>query len=313
MKTQIRARGVTSSAENVTALACTTRGEEDLRTDGIPRTLCSANQFESDPVVAVLYDIPEERWRRIHIIQDNIDAAIVEKVPKSRAPCGYYVGQAASRGRRNFLKLGPIEIAEQLWPLGPGCAPVALVHRRVNVAIRHKNVQEPIVIKVYKPSPPREEGDRGASQSCPKGDVREIVVAIICVERLVVVRECGDKEVHSTVAIVISHGYSHGRLRQSLICQSEAGQITHIFKSAVVKIAIEIPRHGIVGHGQIHPAIVIHVHKHRGQTVIALRVGDAALLAHICERAITIVVEQMIAFSRQTAGPARYRHAAKLT
>src|SRR5256712_8247739 len=191
MKTRIRARGVTSSAENVTALPCTTRGQEDLRTDGIPRTLCSANQFESDPVVAVLYDIPEERGRRIHIIQDNVDAAIVEKVPKSRAPCGYYVGQAASRGRRNFLKLGPIEIAEQLWPLGPCCAPVPLVDRRIDVAIRNKNVQKTVVIKVHKPGPPPEERNCGTSQSCPKGDVREIVAAIVSVKCLVVVRECG--------------------------------------------------------------------------------------------------------------------------
>src|SRR5256885_5242967 len=68
MKTQIRARGITSSAENVAALVCTARGEEDLCTDGIPRTLCSTNQFESDPVVAILYDIAEQRGRRIHII-----------------------------------------------------------------------------------------------------------------------------------------------------------------------------------------------------------------------------------------------------
>src|SRR5437773_930496 len=46
MKTQIRARGVTSPAEDVTALAYTARGEEDLGTNGIPRTLRSANKSE---------------------------------------------------------------------------------------------------------------------------------------------------------------------------------------------------------------------------------------------------------------------------
>src|SRR5437879_3000144 len=267
MKTQIRARGVTSSAENVTALPCTTRGQEDLRTDGIPRTLCSANQFESDPVVAVLYDIPEERGRRIHIIQDNIDVPIVKKVPKRRTPCGYYVSQAASCGRGNFLKLGPIEIPEQLWPLSPGCAPVALIHRRINVAIGNENVRKTVVIKIQKSGSPPEERYCRASQSCPKRDVREIIATIVSVECLVVVRKCSNQEIHLAIAIVVPHGDSHRRLRQSLVCQSEPGQITYIFKSAVVKIAVKIPRHGIIGHGQVHPAIVIRVHKHRGQAV----------------------------------------------
>src|SRR5947199_10635006 len=192
MKTQIRARRVTSSAENVTALAYTARGEEDLRTDGIQRTLCSANQFESDPVVAVLYDIPKERGRRIHIVKRHIDAPIVEKVPKRRTSCGYYVSQAASCGRRNFLKLGPIEIAEQLWPLGPCCAPVPLIHRRINVSIRDKNVRETVVVKVHKPGPPPQERDCGTSQSSSKGDVRYVVAAMVSVECLVVVRKCGN-------------------------------------------------------------------------------------------------------------------------
>ena len=71
-----------------------------------------------------------------------------------------------------------------------------------------------------------------------------------------------------------------------------------------MKIAIEIARHGIVGHDQIGPAIIIHIHKHRGETVIALRIGDARLLTHVHERAVTIVVKQMVALSRQPTGPA---------
>jgi len=44
-------------------------------------------------------------------------------------------------------------------------------------------------------------------------------------------------------------------------------------------------------HDQIGPAIIIHIHKHRGETVIALRIGDARLLTHVRERAVTIVCE----------------------
>src|SRR5207248_4012399 len=64
---------------------------------------------------------------------------------------------------------------------------------------------------------------------------------------------------------------------------------------------VQIPGNGVVGHGQIKPAVVILIHQYRGQAVIMLRVGDASFSTDIGECAIAIVVKQMIAFPRQTA------------
>src|SRR6266576_2803121 len=81
MKALVRARSVAAAADQVSALANTSGRHKDLRANGIPRTLPSANQFESEPMVVVLHD--------------NIGVAVVEEVPERRTACGNHVGQAA--------------------------------------------------------------------------------------------------------------------------------------------------------------------------------------------------------------------------
>ena len=114
MKPLVRARSVAPATDDISALAKTSRGYENFRADGIPRTLWSAYQFEREPMVAVSYHVPEQCGCRIHIVQNDVDVTVVEKVAKRRTPRGNHIGQATSGRRQNFLKLGPIEIAKQL-------------------------------------------------------------------------------------------------------------------------------------------------------------------------------------------------------
>ncbi len=148
MQPRIRTRPVASPADHVGALPNASGSHKNLRADGIPRTFWSANQFKCDPMVPVRYNVSEERRRRVHVVQDNVNVAVVEEIAKRRTARGNDIRQAAPCCGRNFLKLSAIEIAEQLRSLRPGCAPVALVHRGVNVAIGQENVQESIIIEV---------------------------------------------------------------------------------------------------------------------------------------------------------------------
>src|SRR5215467_5083564 len=59
MQPQIRARCVASPADHVGALPYASGSHKNLRSDGIPRALWSANQFECEPMVAVLYNVSE--------------------------------------------------------------------------------------------------------------------------------------------------------------------------------------------------------------------------------------------------------------
>src|SRR5438876_253321 len=135
MNSLIGAGSVTRSADDVNPLAHSAPAKENFCANGVPRTLWSPHQFERDPVVVVLYHIAKQRRSAIHVVQDHVHVAIVEEIPERGASCGGHIGQAAPSRGRNLLKLDPVEIAQQLWPLGPARAPFPLVHRWVDVPV----------------------------------------------------------------------------------------------------------------------------------------------------------------------------------
>src|SRR6266513_302457 len=112
MNSLIGAGAVPPSSSDVSALARTVRAKKNFRTDGVPRTLPSTHQLEGDPVIVVLHHIQKQRRGGIHVVQDHIDVAIVEKVPERSTSCGDHRGQAAPCRGRNLLKLNPLEIAK---------------------------------------------------------------------------------------------------------------------------------------------------------------------------------------------------------
>src|SRR6267143_1534847 len=138
MNTLIGARTVAPSADDVCPLAHTAYAKENSRANGIPWTLWSSRQLERDPMVAVLHHIAKQRRCGIHVVQNDVQVAIVEEVPKRGPSCRNNVRQAAAGRRGNFLKLGPVQIAEKLRPFGPGCAPVPLVHGWVDMSVGNK-------------------------------------------------------------------------------------------------------------------------------------------------------------------------------
>src|SRR6202171_2656855 len=128
MNSLIGAGAVAPSAEDVSPLAHTARAKENFRANGIPWTLRPSHQFESDPVIVVLHHIAKQRRSGIHVVQNDVYAAIVEEIPERGPPRGDHVGQAAPRRGWNLLKLGSVEILEELGSFCPCCSPVPLIH-----------------------------------------------------------------------------------------------------------------------------------------------------------------------------------------
>src|SRR5258706_6096537 len=154
MDTQVRARAVASATHDVSALANSARCQEDRRTDGIARAPGASNQFEGNPVIAVFHHVTQQRRNGIHIIEDNIDVAIIEEVSERSASGGHDEGQAASGCRRHLLELSAIQIAEKLRAVGPGSAPITLINCRIYVAISDEYITEAIVVEIEETSTP---------------------------------------------------------------------------------------------------------------------------------------------------------------
>jgi hypothetical protein len=128
MKTLVRVRPVATAADDVASLSRSACCDEHLGADSVSWAFRSSYQLEGKPMVAVFEHIAKQRRRRIHVVQNNVDVSIIENVAKGRAPRRNHVRQAASGRWRNLLKLVPIQIAEQLGPLRPSCAPVSSIN-----------------------------------------------------------------------------------------------------------------------------------------------------------------------------------------
>ena len=185
-------------------------------------------------MIAVLDHVAEQCRRGINVVDDHVDVPIIKEIAKRRTPARDYIRQTASRGGRNFLEFGAIEIAEKLRPLRPGGAPILQVHLRIDVSIDDENVEQAIVIEVEEPGSPGQKRDGGIAQPRLICNIRKTSPAIIPIEGLVVVgKSCGEK-IDLSVAVVISDADSHGCLLASIFAERESRSITHVFKRAVM-------------------------------------------------------------------------------
>src|SRR6266576_2735130 len=140
MQPGIRAGTVASPTHQVRALPNSTGRKEYLRANRVARAFSSPLQLQRNPMVPILHDIAQHRGWGVHVVQDDVHVAVIEKITESGAARGNYVCQAAASCRRNFLELCSIQIPKELRTFGPRRAPVAMIHRRVDVSVCDENV-----------------------------------------------------------------------------------------------------------------------------------------------------------------------------
>src|SRR5438552_9763492 len=78
-------------------------------------------------------------------------------------------------------------------------------------------------------------------------------------------------------------------------------------------IVVKVAWHGIVGHRQIQPAIVVYIDKYRGKTVVAFRIRYASFLADVRKSAIAVIVKQMVALAGHAPRSAHHSYSPELT
>src|SRR3984885_5447496 len=107
---------------------------------------------------------------------------------------------------------------EEQRALRPGCAPVLAIDLWVNMAVDNEEIEPAIVVIVKKGCTPTEKGDGDLGNACLVGDICEIGITIVTVERIVVIRKGCVVEIEKTVVGVISDGDTHaGSLTAALI------------------------------------------------------------------------------------------------
>src|SRR5262249_43409173 len=110
---------------------------------------------------------------RIDVVQNNIDFSVVEEVSERRSARRDDRREPASGCRRNFFEPRSIEISKELRPLRPSRAPIQRISNWVNLAIRHKQIEQAVVVEIEESDAPSEKRNCGPNKSGLCGSIGE--------------------------------------------------------------------------------------------------------------------------------------------
>jgi hypothetical protein len=95
------------------------------------------------------------------------------------------------------------------------------------------------------------------------------------------------------------------RLIAAVAVERGTGRVADVLERAVSEVPVDVVGPRVVGHQQVELPVVVHVEPRDAEAVEASLVGDAGPGRDVGERAVVVVVEQVIERGRQ---PARAAH-----
>ena len=116
------------------------------------------------------------------------------------------------------------------------------------MAVGAKYIEQAVVVVIEKSGSPAQKWKSDRGDSCARGHIGKIAVAIIAIESVVVIGKIRNVEIDFSVAVVIAHRDAHGRLLAPFIIQCKPGNIAYVLERAIVFVAVEILGDGVVGH-----------------------------------------------------------------
>ncbi len=112
----------------------------------------------------------------------------------------------------------------------------------------------------------------------------------------------GDEEAEAATVVVIAPVHAHIAEFHAFAAQSHASDHAHVGEGAVMIVVVEIIGNGIVGDEEIGPTIIIVVHPHDTESVVANVIMDARFDGNFLKGAITTIMIEEVAFAFETPG-----------
>src|SRR5215469_11102827 len=122
----------------------------------------------------------------VHVIDYNVDMAIIKEVAISHPACRSHFCKTGSLNRWNQGELS-ILVMEEQRSLGPGGAPVLVIDPWVNMPVHNEEIEPAVIVVVEERSAPTEKWNGNLGDPGLERDIGEVRIAIIPVERVVVV------------------------------------------------------------------------------------------------------------------------------
>ncbi len=147
-----------------------------------------------------------------------------------------------------------------------------------------------VVVVVEELQPPAAQEARSLADLA--GLVQEGEVFLVLVEAEEFLIDVGDEQVLPAVAVVVGGVNAHPRARRARVAEGHARGQADLLEPAAATVHEEEVGHRVVGDEEIEQPVVVHVGRDRGER-LAERLRDAGLLAHVRERPVAVVVEEV--------------------
>src|SRR5258706_5125657 len=174
----------------------------------------------------------------VHVIDKDIDIAVVIKVSKSQATAGVARNRSRAGNFGHIFHLLSVQIAVENGALVVGGARNHTFDLRVNVSIDHENVGPAVIVIIEKADAPSH-----VLRVFLKPSGADVVlkrsVAIIVIEISRIFDEVGFHKIEIAVAVKVAGGRSHASLFASILAIGDAARYAHVSKSAVAIVVIE--------------------------------------------------------------------------
>src|SRR6185437_7080410 len=292
LNTQVVGREIAASAEHVAALANAIGVQVDGRADSIARALGSADQLQLNPVVTIRIHVAQQYRHAVHIVEDNVDFAVIEQVAERCSTPDADNGKPSSLHRRHQVELAILQIVKKQRALGITGSPIwMLVHAGIDMTVDDQQIFPAVIVVIEKAIAKADKWNCGRGDASFVTDVGEIAGAVVAEDHIVIVAEVGVDDIQMPIVFVVSGGNAHVRDLASIGIQRVAALETFVGKCSIPFIDVEIIRRGVVGNQKIGLAVIVYIREQRPQAVVSGWIADSELLADIGKGAVSIVME----------------------
>src|SRR6266478_6436112 len=171
------------------------------------------------------------------------------------------------------------------------------VNLRINVAVGYENVQPGVIIHVKESRAPSNVRIAGLAYAGSPTHVVESLRAHVAIQRIGLLLKVRDEEAETAAMVVIAPVNAHVAQFHAFAAEGYAAEHSHVGERSVVIVVIEIVGDGVVGDEEIGPSVVVVIHPHDAQAVVADLIVDAGFDGNFFKGSVTAIVIEKITFA----------------
>src|SRR5689334_7016768 len=204
-----------STGADLTYLFQAAATDGDLRTDRESIAGCR-NKLHCHPMMLGRLTILEQRWRAIDVVHDDVEIAVIVEITNGQAAANPGELQATAGAIRNVAK-SAAKVQQQLVLLTIRFAKLwILVDVRKNVTVGEEEIELRIEVGIEKGGSPSHANECGGGNARRRTGILETPAIEVVKQRVVIVRERREHQIHSAIAIVIRRVDAHPGLCATL-------------------------------------------------------------------------------------------------